>query len=120
MAKTSTEIQRDYNRRNNYKHTKEYHKRTGHKHTYAYQAKQKTKWIELFKELGYDTCQKCGYNKCFAAIDFHHRDSAQKKFSIAVVRNWSFSDSNITKVLEEITKCDILCANCHRELHWST
>lgn len=58
-------------------------------------------------------CKKCGYNKCVDAFDFHHRDPRQKDFSIGdkgYTRSWE-------KVKKELDKCDLLCANCHRELH---
>ncbi len=59
-------------------------------------------------------CQnkKCGYNKCSAALEFHHRDPATKEFSISsggYTRSWE-------RVKKELDKCDLLCANCHREV----
>lgn len=58
-------------------------------------------------------CENCGYNKYIGAIEFHHMDPSQKDFSIANARLTSFSD----RVKEELDKCKILCANCHREAH---
>lgn len=60
-------------------------------------------------------CIKCGYNKSIAALDFHHRDCNNKEFSISSVRFWTFNE----KIKNELDKCDLLCANCHRELHHS-
>ena len=60
-------------------------------------------------------CQKCGYKKCQAAIEFHHRIPEQKDFSINTNLNRRNIDDRIKK---ELDKCDILCANCHREEHW--
>ena len=74
-------------------------------------------WIGYFKELGKTTCGVCGYDKCFAAIDFHHRDPEDKLFNIAAMTRHAFNDTNKTILLSEIRKCDVLCANCHRELH---
>lgn len=57
-------------------------------------------------------CVRCGYARCVAALEFHHRDPAAKKFNVSVeniLRRWEI-------VLEEAQKCDLLCANCHREL----
>lgn len=55
-------------------------------------------------------CKVCGYHRCVAALEFHRRDPEQKAFSIAVGSMWKW------KVLEtELAKCDLLCANCHRE-----
>lgn len=59
-------------------------------------------------------CQICGYNKCVAAMDFHHPNPNEKDFSIShkgYTRAWK-------KVKEELDKCILLCANCHREEHF--
>src|SRR5690348_17765017 len=57
-------------------------------------------------------CILCGYDKCPDALEFHHRDPSQKEFtpSRAYKRSW-----DVLKI--EIDKCDLLCANCHREAH---
>jgi hypothetical protein len=57
-------------------------------------------------------CIICGYDKCIDALDFHHK--GDKSFNIA--RGFS-TKLNSEKMLEEIRKCDLLCSNCHRELH---
>ena len=57
-------------------------------------------------------CQKCGYDKCIEALEFHHRDPSQKEFTISGSYNISWN-----KIQQELDKCDILCANCHREEH---
>lgn len=58
-------------------------------------------------------CVRCGYDRCKAALEFHHRDPKEKRFLIsggAYTRRWSDLE-------EELRKCDLLCSNCHRELH---
>lgn len=56
-------------------------------------------------------CQICGYDKCPAALDFHHVDGREKDFEISGRMAWS-------KALEEeLAKCTLLCSNCHREVH---
>jgi len=58
-------------------------------------------------------CEICGYSQCVEALDFHHRNKTNKDFSISskgYTRSWK-------RVMEELDKCMILCANCHRELH---
>lgn len=48
-----------------------------------------------------------------ACLDFHHRDGkADKLGDIATMRRFG-----TTRLLAEIAKCDILCANCHRKHH---
>ena len=59
-------------------------------------------------------CSNCGYDKCQNALELHHIDPSLK-------------DSKTTKHLRQITdpvrleselsKCILLCANCHRETH---
>lgn len=61
-------------------------------------------------------CQNCGYNKCPAALDFHHRNPKEKDFSICQRYNYGKLNDKIKK---ELDKCDLLCANCHREEHWA-
>ncbi len=58
-------------------------------------------------------CQKCGYDKCYAALEFHHRDPNEKEVSWKKLRSRSWK-----RIEEELDKCDLLCANCHREEHW--
>ena len=60
-------------------------------------------------------CQSCSYNKCQAALDFHHRNPEQKDF--AICRRYGSRKIN-DRMRKELDKCDILCANCHREKHW--
>lgn len=60
------------------------------------------------------SCQKCGYNKCVDALQFHHRNPSEKEFSISANRHvisWE-------KLKIELEKCDLLCANCHAEEHF--
>ena len=64
-------------------------------------------------------CENCGYDKCFASIDFHHIDPAKKKFAIGNWTNgrYAYTKKNRQLVSQEMNKCNILCANCHREFH---
>ena len=56
-------------------------------------------------------CEKCGYNQCLAALQFHHKDPNQKDFGIA--GKTTFNDT----MIRELEKCSLLCSNCHFELH---
>jgi hypothetical protein len=58
-------------------------------------------------------CSKCGYNKHHSAIDFHHIE--EKSENISRMAKDSYS---IKKISEEMSKCILLCANCHREEHY--
>ena len=69
----------------------------------------------LIQEKG-GKCEICGYNNCLGALDFHHTDSQEKEFTLSQVNlSESFSMEDLRK---EANKCIILCANCHRELHY--
>lgn len=66
--------------------------------------------LRAIKMLG-GKCQRCGYNKCIAALDFHHAIE-EKEFNISkYMETWSIIE-------KEIEKCVLLCANCHREEHY--
>lgn len=54
-------------------------------------------------------CIDCGYNKFAEALDFDHLKD--KKFNIST----AYRDNiGWDKVKEEISKCEVVCANCHR------
>jgi hypothetical protein len=66
---------------------------------------------EYFVNLLGGKCSICGYNKCLAALDFHHIN--EKQFTPSKLLKLIDRD----KAYEEIKKCILLCANCHREEH---
>lgn len=60
------------------------------------------------------SCVKCGYDKCPAAITFHHKDPNEKYFSIGNLSERINSVDELTeRIKSEIEKCELLCANCH-------
>ena len=59
-------------------------------------------------------CEICGYNKCLDALEFHHKDPSKKDFQICCTGGCP----SFERLLEEAKKCQLLCANCHREEHW--
>jgi len=60
------------------------------------------------------SCIKCGYHKCVRALDFHHRNSEEKKFVVSA----NFTNYSLEELKVEVDKCDLICANCHREIHY--
>ena len=75
--------------------------------------KRRKKIRQMAVEYKSGRCQKCGYSRCVEALEFHHYDSSGKDFSISekgYTRSWP-------KMKEELDKCMLLCANCHREVH---
>jgi hypothetical protein len=100
---------------------KAYHKERSRKHYEANSAaikersaKQrqtgKKKWDEYKGTL---KCSKCGFSH-IAALDFHHINPEEKEDSISNL----ISNKRFTKAYEELKKCIVLCANCHRIHHY--
>lgn len=79
-----------------------------YKHVKNFRHRKKQKCIDY---LG-GKCVVCGYNKCNAALQFHHKDPNEKDFSISMASAWGFE-----RVKPELDKCVLLCANCHVEVH---
>lgn len=71
---------------------------------------------ELVKRMG-GKCEICGYNKSLSALEFHHINPEEKDLNIGDYT--SGNNVNVLKTFEEIKKCQLLCANCHREVHES-
>ena len=69
-------------------------------------------WFEKYKSKL--SCSICGENHP-ATIDFHHK--GDKENQVAQMVHWGYSIDNI---LKEIKKCEVLCANCHRKVHWKS
>lgn len=68
-------------------------------------------------KYGGGECQKCGYDKCWRALHFHHVDPSKKSFGIFESRSGVKKVRNWEKLKLEINKCILLCSNCHTELH---
>lgn len=68
--------------------------------------------LELIKSRG-GSCSVCGYKKNLAALTFHHARS-EKQFKLDMR---SLSNRTLERVMAEIVKCDLVCQNCHAELH---
>ena len=77
--------------------------------------KRKLKHILITYKGG--KCQKCGYNKCEGALQFHHRNPKEKEFGLSEI-NLNDSTFSLKNILSEADKCDLLCANCHAEQHY--
>lgn len=57
-------------------------------------------------------CSNCGYDKCVNALEFHHLDVENKDYDWGKLRMLAWK-----RIVEELKKCILLCANCHREIH---
>lgn len=66
---------------------------------------------EYRKEL---KCVRCGENHP-ACLEFHHKDPKKKEYTVSRLIHGTYS---IKTILNEIEKCEVLCVNCHRRLHY--
>jgi hypothetical protein len=74
------------------------------------QRKDLTDWYKEFKKSL--KCSRCFENH-WACLDFHHIDGNKEiDIGTAIKKCWSKE-----KILIEISKCIVLCANCHRKEH---
>lgn len=71
--------------------------------------KKKRSIINSYKEGG---CVVCG-EKELVCLDFHHINPSDKNFDIGK----QFHIKATETIIKEISKCVVLCANCHRKVH---
>lgn len=83
-----------------------------HKNSQVAQTRRNMKKALVERKGG--ACERCGYNKCMDALEFHHLDPNQKEIAIGDIAK---SSSNWGKIQLEVDKCILVCANCHKEIH---
>jgi protein-arginine kinase activator protein McsA len=120
--KDTTEYRKDKNKTDGLFHTcktcmDKYY--VENKDKYAQRGKVRRKlWKDVIDTIKKDLkCSNCPENH-ISALDFHHTDPSKKDFNITTIRYKSFTPSNVKILNDEISKCIILCANCHRKYHW--
>lgn len=59
-------------------------------------------------------CERCGYAD-FRALEFHHRVPEEKSFALVKGVQRGLSKA---RLLAEVAKCEVLCANCHAIEHF--
>ena len=69
-------------------------------------------WIDEYKAK--KACMKCGIRD-YRVLEFHHRDETEKQFGIS---DFYYHQFSMEKVKEEMAKCEVVCANCHRLIHY--
>lgn len=76
--------------------------------------KDNFEWFYNLKESMGWKCKICGEDR-IETLDFHHINPEEKDDTISglLIRGCSKK-----RILMEIEKCDILCSNCHRILHY--
>ena len=72
--------------------------------------KRHYKWINEYKQKR--GCKNCKITDS-RVLDFHHKNQHNKLFGISGIRRII----GFERLREEIKKCEVLCANCHRILH---
>lgn len=69
------------------------------------------KWLNEYR--GTMACHRCGESDP-VCLDFHHRDPKTKDFRVGDTKAMGWGKK---RLLVEIQKCVVVCANCHRKLH---
>ena len=69
------------------------------------------KKLRLVKEAG-GACVLCGYDECYASLEFHHLDPSAKEIQISV----AIGRKGIEACRKEVEKCILVCSNCHGEI----
>lgn len=101
----------------------DYEKKRWQKGKEKYRAQKRIYKVENLRFLCYmkgmnsPECERCGYNKCFAALDGHHLNPLQKEKRDDRLSKWIQYSPKIFQ--EKIKRVDmlLLCRNCHAELH---
>lgn len=70
-------------------------------------------WIQDYKAQ--HGCAHCG-ERHPACLDLHHKEPSEKEYNVGSVFAIGWK---IERIQSELDKCIILCANCHRKLHWT-
>ncbi len=114
MPRKDPESRREYMKEYHKKYDLEYYQK--HKDRYKIQKTARRKMIKEWfdSEILSGLRCKCGEDH-WACLEFHHRDPAQKDMHISDLRRGTGSKK---RILEEVAKCDVMCANCHRKLHF--
>src|SRR5690554_4853918 len=79
----------------------------------AQQRRGRERKLQLIKLKGMK-CMLCGYGRNYAALEFHHPVHGKKEFQLDLR---SLSNRKWEVILEEAKKCQLLCSNCHAEIH---
>lgn len=66
---------------------------------------------KILVELKLNPCMDCGIQYPSYVMHFDHRPGIKKVRNISELNQFS----SVVKFLEEVDKCDLVCANCHAE-----
>lgn len=99
---------------NSCKQKDHYHRLRYQTNTYHSQTVRSLKRKLLLVEQYGGHCSRCGYNTNLAALHFHHKDHNEKALRLDARM---MSNRRWEVLVAEAAKCELLCANCHTELH---
>lgn len=78
---------------------------------------ERKRWIrKLIQEAKKSPCTDCGIEYPYYVMDFDHRDGEKKFTNPSNMNRLGWGEQ---KIIDELAKCDIVCANCHRERTYS-
>lgn len=88
-------------------------------HQYKWRSKNMAKFVEHMKYYNRKVkarlvgkkggrCEICGYDKCIGAMEFHHKNPEEKE-GMFDYRKLNFN----------LAKVQLICSNCHREIHFN-
>lgn len=69
------------------------------------------KKLKAIRLLG-GKCKCCGETRPWL-LEFHHRDESSKDYGMSYLKHHSWE-----KFVKELAKCDLLCRNCHGDIHF--
>jgi hypothetical protein len=96
-------------RNNTYKSRRRICKKCLNKQNWEISVNHKKRAVEF---LG-GKCIRCGFDENYIVFEFHHPNSDKEK-SWGELRNKKGWES----ILKEIKKCQLVCSNCHKIIHW--
>lgn len=71
---------------------------------------------EWYLDLKRGPCSDCGKSYHPVAMQWHHRSDEIKLYNLGYMKSRKMARK---KILEEIAKCDLVCANCHAIRHFA-
>lgn len=105
-----------WNQRNRARYNAAWRKwyRANSKRKIAWQQRRRDELRAWFRALKSKLqCELCA-ESTVDCLQFHHRDPSMKDLEVSkAISGWSRE-----RILAEIAKCTVLCANCHLKLHW--
>lgn len=89
-------------RRKHYENNKEQYKRRN--------TEARSERLDILRTAKSVPCADCGISYPPYVMDFDHRDPKTKVKGVRVLASFS-----TPRLIEEMSKCDVVCSNCHRE-----